>query len=202
MTNGAIWLRIDLSTYHDFISTVKSDLLLIEQRKQAFIPVSELKQIELLLYTLDSRLNELHQVLPRLDTRRGLINIGGKILKTLFGTSIDSDVHLLHDVVNDLHQRNIDIVHSLANQLTYVKDLSTTTKINADAIANLSEFLSDQFIQTHDELQSMDKNILVFNVTPIGQGTLIMRIRQIEFGLLQLTQQVDKLLNSLQFAIR
>jgi len=123
-------------------------------------------------------------------------------LKTLFGTSIDFDVHLLHDVVNDLHQRNIDIVHSLANQLTYVKDLSTTTKINADAIANLSEFLSDQFIQTHDELQSMDKNILVFNVTPIGQGTLIMRIRQREFGLLQLTQQVDKMFNSLQFAIR
>jgi len=140
MTNGAIWLRIDLSTYHDFISTVKSDLLLIEQRKQAFTPVSELKQIELLLYTLDSRINELHQVLPRLETRRGLLNIGGKILKTLFGTSIDSDLHLLHDVVNELHQRNIDIVHSLANQLTYVKDLSTTTKINADAIANLSKF--------------------------------------------------------------
>jgi len=41
--------RIDLSTYHDIISTVKSDLLLIEQRKQAFTPVAELKQIELLL---------------------------------------------------------------------------------------------------------------------------------------------------------
>ena len=40
-----ILLRIDLISYHDFISTVKSDLLLIEQRKQAFTPVSELKQI-------------------------------------------------------------------------------------------------------------------------------------------------------------
>ena len=39
-----ILLRIDLSTYHD-ISTVKSDLLLIEQRKQVFTPVAELKQI-------------------------------------------------------------------------------------------------------------------------------------------------------------
>jgi len=48
----------------------------------------------------------------------------------------------------------------------------------------------------------MDKKVLLFNVTLIGQGTLFMRIRQIEFGLLQLTQQVDKLLNSLQFAIR
>jgi len=110
-------------------------------------------------------------------------------------------VHLLHDVVNDLHQRNVDIVHSLANQLTYVKDLSTTTKVNADAIANLSTILRDQVIQTHDELQSMTKEILVFNVTLIGQSTLFMHIRQLEFGLLQLTQQVDKLLNSLQFAI-
>ena len=68
------------------------------------------------------------------------------------GTATDSDVHLLHDVVNDLHQRNADIVHSLANQLTYVKDLSTTTKVNADAIVSLSTILRDQIIQTHDEL--------------------------------------------------
>ena len=100
-----ILLRIDLSRYHDIISTVKSYLLLTEQRKQAITPVAELKQIELLLNTLDSRIDEFHQVLPRLDARRGLINIGGKILKTLFGTATDSDVHLLHDVVNDLHQR-------------------------------------------------------------------------------------------------
>jgi len=47
----------------------------------------------------------------------------------------------VHDVVNDLQQRNADIVHSLANQLTFVKDLSTTSKINAEAIANLSTIL-------------------------------------------------------------
>ena len=140
--------------------------------------------------------------MPRLDTRRGLINIGGKILKTLFGAAIDSGVHLLHDVVNDLHQRNVDIVHSSANQLTYVKDLITTTKINAEAIANLSTILRDQVIQTHYELQSTAKEILVFNVTLIGQSTLFMHIRQLEFGLLQLTQQIDKFFNSLQCAIQ
>ena len=45
----------------------------------------------------------------------GLINIGGEILKTLFGTATNSDVHLLHDVVNDLQQKNAVTVHSLAN---------------------------------------------------------------------------------------
>ena len=48
----------------------------------------------------------------------------------------------------------------------------------------------------------MAKEILVFNVTLIGQSTFFMQIRQLEFGLLQLTQQIDKLFNSLQFAIR
>ena len=105
------------------------------------------KSRRLKVNTLDSRLDKFHQVLPRLDTHRGLINIGCKNLKTLFGTAIDSDVNLLHEVVNDLHQRNADIVHSLANQLTYVEDLSTTTKVNADAIANLSTILRDQVIR-------------------------------------------------------
>jgi hypothetical protein len=53
-----IALGIELSTYHDIIATVKSDLLLVEQQKQAFAPVSELRQVESLLYVLDSRLNE------------------------------------------------------------------------------------------------------------------------------------------------
>jgi hypothetical protein len=32
-----ILLSINLSTYHDIISTVKSDLLLVEQQRQAFV---------------------------------------------------------------------------------------------------------------------------------------------------------------------
>ena len=51
-----IALNIDPSTYHDTIATVKSDLLLVEQQKQAFTPVTELQQVERLLYILDSRL--------------------------------------------------------------------------------------------------------------------------------------------------
>jgi hypothetical protein len=32
-------LNIDLSTYHDIISIVESDLLLMEQQKQAYTPI-------------------------------------------------------------------------------------------------------------------------------------------------------------------
>jgi hypothetical protein len=84
----------------------------------------------------------------------------------------------------------------------YVKDLSTISKINAEAIANLSTILRNQVIQSHVELQNMAKEILVFNVTFFGQSTLFMHIRQLEFGLLYLTQQIDKLFNSLLCAIQ
>jgi hypothetical protein len=106
-------LHIDLSTYHDIIATVNSDLLLIEQQRQAFTPIAELKQVKLLLHTLDARLKDFHQVLPKLNPCRGLENLGGNVLKFLFGSATVSDVHLLHDVVSDLQLKNSEIVHSL-----------------------------------------------------------------------------------------
>jgi len=88
--------------------------------------------------------------LPRLDPRRGLIIIAGVASKSLLGTAIDSDVGLLNDVVNELQLKNADIVHSLANQLTYVKDLSTFTEINTGEVANLTAVLRDQVIQSNE----------------------------------------------------
>jgi hypothetical protein len=97
--------------------------------------------------------------LPRLDPRRGLINVAGVVLKSLFGTAIDSDVRALNDVVNDLQLKNDDIVHSLANQLTYVNDLSTSNKINAGAIANITAIVRDEVIRSHDEFQEIARDI-------------------------------------------
>jgi hypothetical protein len=140
--------------------------------------------------------------MPRLDPRRSLINIAGVALKSLFGTAIDSDVRLLNDVVNELQLMIDDPVHCLANQLTYVKDLSTSNKINTDAVANLTAVLRDQVTRSHDEFQRIATDVLWLNVTLFGQSTLFMHIRQLEFTLLQLTQQVDKLFNSIQCAIQ
>ena len=83
-------------------------MLLVEQLKQAFTPVSELQQVERLLNLFDSRLNEFHQILPRLNPKRGLINIAVVDLKSLFGTALDSYVRLLNDVINELRLKNDD----------------------------------------------------------------------------------------------
>ena len=98
------------------------------------------------LKTLGFKLRTFNQLLSRLDRRRGLVYLGGTVLKTLFGTATVTDVHKLHDVFTELKSRNSDIVHSLANQLTYVKKLDSLSAVKTDAIANLSSIVKENLM--------------------------------------------------------
>ena len=73
---------VDFSTavYEEVISTIHEDLLAVGRQRKEFTSVSELRQIEILLNDLESRLYSFKQVLPKLDKRRGLINLGGNFL--------------------------------------------------------------------------------------------------------------------------
>jgi len=132
LTNDAWFVTIDLDTsqYKEIISTLKGDLLLVESQKKEFTPVSELQQIELLLDTLEFKHSDFYQILPKLDSRRGLINLGGTILKTLFGTATVTYIHLLHETIDKLKLNNTDISHSSTDQITCIKKLDAANKIN------------------------------------------------------------------------
>ena len=39
-------MEIDLSAYRDSVSVIRSDMMIIEQQKQEFTPVSELKHVD------------------------------------------------------------------------------------------------------------------------------------------------------------
>jgi len=59
-----------------------------QERKQEFTFNSELKSIDTLLTTLETKLHTFKQILPKSIPRRGLINFGGAMLKALFGTAV------------------------------------------------------------------------------------------------------------------
>ena len=61
------------------------------------------------------------RILPKLDPRRGLLNLGGTMLKALFCTAVVSDVTLLHNLFDELQSNQQHIVHSIDNQITYIK---------------------------------------------------------------------------------
>ena len=122
-----IAMELDTQVYEDAIAAVRNDLASVNKQTKEFTPVAELKQVGNLLNTLELRLSNFQQLLPRLDRRRGLLNLGGTVLKTLFGTATLSDLNQLHGTMDELKSKESDNVHSLANQLTYVKGLGWNT---------------------------------------------------------------------------
>jgi len=88
-----------------------------------------------------------------LHSRRSLIDLGGTILRTLFGTATLTDLHLLHDTLDELKSRESDVAHSLSSQIGYIKILDSTVKINAAGIASLSNIVKDIAIQSNEHYQ-------------------------------------------------
>ena len=69
-------LNLHINSYEETIFAIRSDVQIIEEHRKEFAPVSELKQIDTLLDTLELKLHYYQQILPRRDRRRGLINLG------------------------------------------------------------------------------------------------------------------------------
>ena len=100
-----------------------------------------------------------------------------------------------------LQNKNADIVHSLSDQLTYVKKLDTMTRINTNTLTNLSNIVRDTIVQSHDRFQQLTRDIMWLNVTNYNQSEIYMKIRQLEFALLQLIQQINELVASVQYIL-
>ena len=161
MSNDVWHIVIDvkMDPYEEAISIIRGDFLTVEGRKQEFIFNSELKLIDTLLTTLETKVHTFKQILPKLDPHRGMINFGGAMLKALFCTAVDSDITFLHNNFDELQFRQQDIVHSVANQLTYIKKLDTITSMNADTIANLSGIVRDDMIKSHDKFRDITRDL-------------------------------------------
>jgi len=157
---------------------------LLSNNREKSTSTSELEQIELFVQILEVKLHNFYQILPRPGPRRGLLNLGGNILKTIFGTATVSDIHELHCVLDDLQNRNSDIVHCLENQLTYVKKVADTMLLNTETIANLSSIVKDSIIQSHDKYQQITRDLFWFNLKFLGQSTTYTVVREMEFTLL------------------
>ena len=128
--------------------------------------------------------------------------MGGTILKTLFGTATLSDLNQLHGTIDELKSKEADIVHSLANQLTYVKGLERNTQINPYAISSMSTIVKNELVQSHDRCVQLTRHVMWLNLTLFNQSALFTVIRELEYALLQLTHLVDELLMAVQYTLR
>jgi len=192
-----IAIEIDLNPYEEAISTIRADLIAVEQRRKDFILPPNYSQLKHSLQH-ESKLHSFKQILPKLYPRRGLLRLGSTMLKALFGTAVVSDVTQLHDLFDELQSNQQNNVHSIDNQITYIKKLDSDTSENAEQTANMQSVIRGNIIRLHDRFTQITKSLLWLNLTVYGQSELFTIIRQLEFSILQLTQRLDELTYAIQ----
>ena len=69
-----------MEAYEKAIVTIDEDLLTAEKQRKEFCFISELRSEQTLLTVLESKLHSFKQMLPKLDPRRYLVNLGGSFL--------------------------------------------------------------------------------------------------------------------------
>jgi hypothetical protein len=69
-------------------------------------------------------------------------------------------------------ERSDKFTYSLADQVTYIKKLDATAKINARDIANLADIVKNNAIQFHDRFQQVTRDIMLLNVTIHNQSNV------------------------------
>ena len=79
-----------------------------------------------------------------------------------------------------------------------LKKLDTATKVNANAVANLSSIVKDIVIESYERFQETTRDILWLNHTLNGQSELNTVVRQLEFALLIMLQKIKQLLEAIQ----
>jgi len=107
-----IVVNFDLSPYEDATIILREDLFRVKEIGKRSTQIGELRQLETILASLENKLRDLKEFLPKVDRGRGLINAGGSILKVLFGTATVMDLAELHNAT-DVMQRKEDTISTL-----------------------------------------------------------------------------------------
>ena len=194
-------LNLNLSSYEDVLSTIKSDWDIISRHQGDSTSLSELRQVETLLESLESKLGQFRQLFPKVEPKRSLLNLGGAVLRTLFGTATLTDLHRLHEAMNVLKDKNAEIAHSLSKQVTYIRDLNTVTNVNTEALVNLSTIVKDNVVKSHAKFQETSRDITWLNETLRHHSITYMQVRQFEYSLMMAVQQIGELFSAVQYAL-
>ena len=158
-------VNVDFSAYQDALAKLKDDLYQINKFKSRFAPTAELSYVRKLVDLLEIQIDSITNMLPRMDRRRGLIDVAGSVFKTLFGVATVVDLNKLHYSVNKLHDTQSDLVHSVNEQLTYLRSLDSAVKFNSKSVKSLSENVKSMMLKSQQWMNKADATMYWLNAT-------------------------------------
>jgi len=194
-------LNLYISTYEDVLFSIKSHLGIILGNQEEFTPLSELRQVVTLVDNLESKLGQFKQLFPKKKPKPSLLDLGGTVLRTLFGTATMTDLHRLHEALGELQDKNSEVAHSLSKQVTFIRDLNTVASQNTEALVNLSSIVKDNVVKSHSKFQESSWSIAWLNDTLRHQSEMYIHVRQLEYSLMLANQQISELFTSVQYAL-
>jgi hypothetical protein len=160
--SGDLWeavLSFELTPYKDAVTGLNSDLHIAKEVAKRTAPLVELRQIKAMLLSLEDRLSRIQRYSPKSWRKRGLLDIGGSVLKSLFGTAMVLDLNELHSAVNELDRKQDNLTHSLEWQLLYFKHLDDPVTFNHQATANLSSSVKELATKTRDPFPEISSKL-------------------------------------------
>ncbi|XP_039298948.1 uncharacterized protein LOC120354909 [Nilaparvata lugens] len=122
----ATWMKAsvrvpELEVYKEFLNRLINSGLQLEEAGQA-----------------------LKDLLPSGRPRRGLMNLGGKVMRMLFGTAEQEDVEHLERTIEHLKGQTAEIVHLQHEHVTVTRQLSRRTQANTVLIRQLAARFSEE----------------------------------------------------------
>jgi len=194
-------LNLNISTYEDVLSSIKSDLSVVFRHQEDSTTLSELRQVETLLDNLESKLGQFKQLFPKVEHKRSLMNLGGTVLRTLFGTATMTDLRRLHEALGELQDKNSKVAHFLSKQVTFIRNLNTIANLNTEALVNPSSVVKDNVVKSHAKFQESSRDIAWLNDTLRHHSEMYIQVRQLEYSLMIAVQRIGELFSSVQYAL-
>jgi hypothetical protein len=112
MLRSEMWEREKIaqrSSYEKTMAMLRNGTTGQEDITKRTAPLAEVQRVKMVLNSLESKLGDLKEFLPRIARRSGLINVGGQILKAATIADLDG----LHTTVDTLHKEGKAMAHSL-----------------------------------------------------------------------------------------
>jgi hypothetical protein len=129
------------------------------------------------------------------------MNLGGSVLRPLFGTATMADLHRLHEAMGELQDKNSEVAHPFSKQVTFIRNLNSVASLNTEALVNLSTLVKDNMVQSYGRFQETSKDIDWLNNTLQHRRELCIHIRQLQYSLMLVVQQIGELFSSVQYAL-
>jgi hypothetical protein len=90
------------------------------------------------IWEIEEEVRDLERLLPeqamsdngKLQRRRGILDLGGHILKFLFGMATTSEVQELHSIVSKLDSKKDDMIHAVEAQMTLLHTVDKEARQN------------------------------------------------------------------------